>query len=134
MNVLTITLEQHDALNALMATVPQPGKSSTVNIETALSTWLGVSTKEIKLKLTSVLGQKDQLEDGLREWVERNPFDSAMSFLGCRRSRSTRPRRDTIRASRPILMPFTTSRHVPRWAMLISSLPRSVAGLSRPWS
>ena len=81
---MTLTQTQQHALDALMAAVPQPRttSASAFNIESMLGTWLGVSTDEVKLKLASVLGRKDQIEDGLRDWVERNPFDSAMSFLG----------------------------------------------------
>ncbi len=78
---MALTPEQHHELDALMQQVAPSRVRGVFDIESILGTWLGLPVDELKLKLGAVLGRKDQLEDGLRDWVERNPFDSAMSFL-----------------------------------------------------
>jgi len=84
---MALTQTQQTELDTLMTMVTtMPGRrtasASPVNIESMLGTWLGISPVEIKRKLGATLGRKDQFEDSLRDWVERNPFDGALSFLG----------------------------------------------------
>jgi hypothetical protein len=75
-----MTPEQKAELDTLMALVPKPRTG--FDLEAALGTWLGLPMDDIRLKLGALLGRKDQLEDALRTWVESNPFDSALAFLG----------------------------------------------------
>jgi hypothetical protein len=46
-----------------------------------LQTWLGVSSGDVKGKLMEWLAAKDRVERQVLDMVERNPLDSAMTFI-----------------------------------------------------
>ncbi len=75
---MTITDEQKQALDALMALVPDKQQPQ----PDFFQTWLGVSGAEVKGQLLSLLLKKDQVEKRLLDWVEANPLDANLEFLG----------------------------------------------------
>jgi hypothetical protein len=46
-----------------------------------LEVWTGISSGQLKLALSALLGKKDALEDRFRAWTEANPLDASFEFL-----------------------------------------------------
>jgi hypothetical protein len=79
---MTLTPEQHQALNELFAHVPKPenGNGTSPSADW-LQTWFGVSGADLKAQLQGWLGKKDIFEQQLLDVAKRNPLDSAFGFL-----------------------------------------------------
>jgi len=73
-----LTIEQRQALDNLLARVPQNNAPQ----PDFLQTWLGVSGGQLKDYLDSLLQHKDTWQDAILAWVQDNPLDSAFGFLG----------------------------------------------------
>ena len=77
---MSLTLEQQQALEALMAHVP-PARAASAAQPDWLQTWLGLSPETVREWLDTLLANKGRLETRLRTWAERNPLDATFEFL-----------------------------------------------------
>jgi hypothetical protein len=78
-----LTDKQQDALDELMALVPTSPPTPFLKGEE--SSWLalfGTSGKNLQHKLMALLDRKDVAQAQFLDWYERNPMDSAFTFLG----------------------------------------------------
>jgi Ion channel len=75
-----LTPQQHAALDDLMSHVPEPANPAPM-LDSFLGAFLGLSATDIREKLSALTLRKDALEDRVRDWVEANPLDSALTFL-----------------------------------------------------
>jgi Ion channel len=94
---MALTSEQQQALDALMAQVLAPVRAQAqvppaVRPEAQvpppaasgpdfLQTWLGISREDAGQWLGALVAQKDDLEQRLVRWTERNPLDATFEFL-----------------------------------------------------
>ncbi len=76
---MALTHAQEQALDQLMACVDARQAEAQPDL---LKTWLGISGGEVKTALLSLLAQKDSYERSLLDWVEQNPLDATLEFLG----------------------------------------------------
>ncbi len=75
---MTLTLEQQQALDELLAHTPLNPKGLKPDL---LKTFLGLSGEEIKARLLSLLARKDGVEQWLLGEVERNPLEASFEFM-----------------------------------------------------
>jgi hypothetical protein len=47
-----------------------------------LQTWLGISQADLRERIFALLGQKDEYEKRFLDWVNANPLDANVEFLG----------------------------------------------------
>ena len=47
-----------------------------------LQTWLGISQADLREKIFALLGQKDEYEKRFLDWVNANPLEANVEFLG----------------------------------------------------
>jgi hypothetical protein len=78
---MALTPAQEQALDELVAQMrksqPQPKPEPDM-----LETWLGISQSDLREKVFSLLGQKDEYEKQFRDWVNANPLEANIEFLG----------------------------------------------------
>jgi hypothetical protein len=78
---MALTPAQEQALDELVAQMrksqPQPKPEPDM-----LETWLGISQSDLREKIFSLLGQKDEYEKQFRDWVNANPLEANVEFLG----------------------------------------------------
>ncbi len=85
---MPVTPEQQQALDDLMRAVRRvqnpapPPAPPPAPAQDWLQTWLGVSRQEVLGTVQSLLAKKDGLESSLLDWVEANPLDASVEFLG----------------------------------------------------
>ncbi len=95
---MPVTPEQQQALDDLMRAVrkvqnpaplpaplpasPAPPPAQTPASQDWMQTWLGVSRQDVLGTVQSLLAQKDGLEARMLDWVESNPLDASLEFLG----------------------------------------------------
>jgi len=72
---MALTPEQQQALDELVRLAKQPQTDW-------LQTWLGISRQEVRQTVLSLLDQKDMAQGRLLDWVESNPLESTLEFLG----------------------------------------------------
>ncbi len=75
---MSLTLEQQQALDALMAQVP-PARAAAA--PDWLQTWLGLSPEAVSTWLSALVADKDRLQAQLLTWAERNPLEAIFEFL-----------------------------------------------------
>ena len=73
---MAVTLEQQQALDALMKQINKPAEPD------MLQTWLGFSREEIRSKVLAVLDKKTEYQHLALDWIERNPLDASLEILG----------------------------------------------------
>jgi hypothetical protein len=78
---MSLTSEQQQALDELMAHVVSPRAETASFGSELLKTWLGISREDADQWLTALVSQKDNLERRLVRWTERNPLDATFEFL-----------------------------------------------------
>ncbi len=78
---MTLTPAQEQALDQLVAQMRQ-SQSKPVPEPDMLQTWLGISQADLREKIFALLGQKDEYEKRFRDWVNANPLDANVEFLG----------------------------------------------------
>ncbi len=80
---MALTPEQEQALDQLVAQMrqAQPKPASTLEPD-MLQTWLGISQSDLREKIFALLGQKDELEKSFLYWVNANPLEANVEFLG----------------------------------------------------
>ncbi len=80
---MTLTPAQEQALDQLVAqmhqTQPKPAPALEPDM---LQTWLGISQSDLREKIFALLGQKDEYEKRFRDWINANPLDANVEFLG----------------------------------------------------
>jgi hypothetical protein len=78
---MALTLAQEQALDQLVAQMrkSQPRPKPEPDF---LATWLGLSQSELREKIFSLLGQKDEYEKRFLDWVSANPLEANVEFLG----------------------------------------------------
>ena len=78
---MSLTPEQQQALEALMAHVPSARAETPTVVSDLLKTWLGISREDVNQWLGALLSDKDSLERRLLDWTERSPLDATFEFL-----------------------------------------------------
>jgi len=80
---MALTRVQEQALDQLVAQMrqerPQPASALQPDM---LQTWLGISQTDLREKIFTLLGQKDEYEKRFLDWVNANPLESNVEFLG----------------------------------------------------
>jgi hypothetical protein len=79
---MAVTPEQQQALDDLMQAVQQAKNPPHPETPDWMQTWLGISRQDVRETVRSLLGQKNGLEARLLDWVEANPLDASLEFLG----------------------------------------------------
>ncbi len=78
---MPLTPAQEQALDQLVAQMrqaqPEPMPQPDV-----LQTWLGISPTDLREKIFALLGQKDEYEKRFLDWVNANPLEANVEFLG----------------------------------------------------
>ena len=78
---MALTPAQEQALDQLVAQMRQAQSKPALKPD-MLQTWLGVSQSDLREKIFVVLGQKDEYEKRFLDWVNANPLEANMEFLG----------------------------------------------------
>ena len=78
---MALTPAQEQALDQLVAQMRQ-AQSKPAPKPDMLQSWLGVSQSDLREKIFVVLGQKDEYEKRFLDWVNANPLEANMEFLG----------------------------------------------------
>lgn len=79
---MTLTQEQQQALDELVHLAKQPQAPAQPVQADWLQTWLGISLQEVRQTVQSLLAQKDAAQGRLLDWIESNPLESTLEFLG----------------------------------------------------
>jgi len=80
---MALTPAQEQALDQLVAQIrrvqlkPLPAPQPDM-----LQTWLGISQADLREKIFTLLGQKDEYEKRFLDWVNANPLEANVEFLG----------------------------------------------------
>ena len=80
---MALTPEQEQALEGLVAQIrlvqPKPVPALQPDM---LQTWLGISQTDLREKIFALLGQKEEYEKRFLDWVNANPLEANVEFLG----------------------------------------------------
>ena len=80
---MALTPAQEQALDGLVAQMrqvqPKPAPMAQPDM---LQTWLGLSQADLREKIFALLGQKDEYEKRFLDWVNVNPLEANVEFLG----------------------------------------------------
>ena len=78
---MALTPAQEQALDRLVAQMrlAQPASAPQPDM---LQTWLGISQADLGAKIFALLGQKDEYEKRFLDWVNANPLEANVEFLG----------------------------------------------------
>ena len=80
---MALTPAQEQALDQLVARMrqaqPKPAPAPEPDM---LQTWLGISQADLREKIFALLGQKDEYEKRFLDWVNANPLEANVEFLG----------------------------------------------------
>jgi ion channel len=80
---MSLTPAQEQALDLLVAQMrkvqPQPAPQPQPDM---LQTWLGISQADLREQIFALLGQKDEYEKRFLDWVNANPLEANVEFLG----------------------------------------------------
>jgi Ion channel len=79
---MPLTPEQQQALDELFANFPAASPSGQSLQPGWLETWLGLSGGDLKSALELFLAQKRGYQDKFLDWLERDPMDANLEFLG----------------------------------------------------
>jgi hypothetical protein len=79
---MALTQEQQQALDDLMLAVHQAKNPPAAETPDWLQTWLGISRQDVRETVRSILDQKNGVQARLLDWVETNPLDASLEFLG----------------------------------------------------
>jgi hypothetical protein len=78
---MALTPEQEQALDQLVAQMRQAQPTSAPKSD-MLQTWLGISQSDLREKIFALLGQKDEYQRLFLDWVNANPLEANVEFLG----------------------------------------------------
>jgi hypothetical protein len=80
---MALTPEQEQALDQLVVQMrkaqPRPAPAPEPDM---LQAWLGISQSDLREKIIALLGQKDEYEKRFLDWVNANPLEANVEFLG----------------------------------------------------
>lgn len=80
---MALTPEQEQALDQLVVQMrkaqPRPAPAPEPDM---LQAWLGISQSDLREKIFALLGQKDEYEKRFLDWVNANPLEANVEFLG----------------------------------------------------
>lgn len=80
---MALTPAQEEALDQLVTQMRQTSsKSVPVPQLDMLQTWLGISQADLREKIFSLLGQKDEYQKRFLDWVNTNPLEANVELLG----------------------------------------------------
>ena len=80
---MTLTPAQEQALDDLVAQMRLArSKSAPAPQPDMLQTWLGISQADLREQIFALLGQKDEYEKHFLDWVNANPLEANVEFLG----------------------------------------------------
>ena len=80
---MALTPAQKQALDGLVAQMPQAQRKSVPAPQPdMLQTWLGISQSDLREQIFALLGQKDEYEKRFLDWVNANPLEANVEFLG----------------------------------------------------
>lgn len=80
---MALTPEQEQALDELVTQMRAArSQPATMPVPDMLQTWLGISQADMRQKIFSLLGQKDEYEKRFLDWVNANPLEANVEFLG----------------------------------------------------
>ena len=80
---MALTPDQEKALDQLVAQMRQEqSKPTTAPQPNMLKTWLVISQDDLSETIFALLGQKDEYEKRFLDWVNANPLDANVEFLG----------------------------------------------------
>jgi hypothetical protein len=77
----TLAPEQQQALDDLLQAV-QAHKAAPATQPDWLQTWLGISRQDLRDTIRGLLDHKEAAQSQLLNWVEANPLDASLEFLG----------------------------------------------------
>lgn len=78
---MALTPVQEKALSELVSKIQQTQSTPVVEPD-MLQTFLGFSLPDLREKIFSLLGQKDEYEKRFLNWVNANPLEANAEFLG----------------------------------------------------
>lgn len=78
---MTLTPVQEQALDELVAQMRKPRRKVKPQPD-VLKAWLGISENDLREKIFSLLGKKDEFEKRFLDWFESNPLEANIEFLG----------------------------------------------------
>jgi hypothetical protein len=78
---MALTPAQEQALDQLVAQMRQTRPKSVPQPD-MLQTWLGVSQTDLRDTIFALLGQKDEYQKRFLDWVNANPLEANVEFLG----------------------------------------------------
>lgn len=78
---MALTPVQEKALSELVSKIQQTQSTPVVEPD-MLQTFLGLSLPDLREKIFSLLGQKDEYEKRFLNWVNANPLEANAEFLG----------------------------------------------------
>ena len=78
---MALTPVQEKALSELVSKIQQTQSTPVVEPD-MLQTFLGLSLPDLREKIFSLLGQKDEYEKLFLNWVNANPLEANAEFLG----------------------------------------------------
>jgi hypothetical protein len=79
---MSLTPEQQQALDELLARVPSEPLAAPVTQPGWLETWFGLSGEDLKTALELFLAKKHGYQEKFLDWIEREPLDANLEFLG----------------------------------------------------
>lgn len=80
---MALTPEQEQALDQLIVQMRKVQSKPASKLEPdMMQTWLGISQMELREKIFSLLGQKDEYEKLFLDWVNANPLEANVELLG----------------------------------------------------
>jgi hypothetical protein len=81
---MALTPAQEQALDQLVARMREAAqpKAAPAPDPDMLQTWLGISQTDLSQKIFALLGQKDEYEKRFLDWVNANPLEANVEFLG----------------------------------------------------
>ena len=80
---MALTPAQEQALDQLVAQMREAqSQPASVPQLDMLQTWLGISQTDLYGKIFALLGQKDDYEKRFLDWVNVNPLEANVEFLG----------------------------------------------------
>ena len=80
---MALTPAQEQALDQLIAQMREiRPKTATAPGPDMLQSWLGISQDDLRAKIFSLLGQKDEYEKRFLDWINANPMEANVELLG----------------------------------------------------
>jgi hypothetical protein len=74
----SLTQDQESLLAELIGPAPAPRPAASPDL---LTTWLGLSSSDLRRQLAGLLARKEGVERQVLDWLARNPLDAAFEFL-----------------------------------------------------